>query len=546
MKRERVPVLIVGGGPIGLATGLALGRFGAPTILVERNPGTTDHPKARGTTARTMEIFRLWGVEKAMRARALGDTADVFGVGRSLFDLRPTHPEPVSDLTPAWKSYVAQDVVEEELFRALARYPTTQVRFSTECIGFEQDQDGVSARLVDRATGAESEVRCDWLVAADGAGSRIRKHAGIGMSGIPALGYWTNEYIKVDLSDIPALKKIGIALLAPPSAAEPWLALLNRDGTDRWLVVRRIGVAGDERDHTPSDAELAAELRRRLGIDRPIEVVNISTWLSAREVAERYRKGRVFLAGDAAHRFLPTGGQGMNTGIADAQNLAWKLAFVISGAMDPVILDSYDAERRPIGEATADFQFRTGSRLAGLQARIDLDDEDNFGFWIDEADKHVRNIGLSLGHWYDQGLVVRDETTAPALDPERYTPVDRPGHRFPHLWVDERHNESTLDWFDTAFVLVTGPDAEGWRAAAAELAREVAVPLQIKTIRAPDRERGIMIGKRGAVLVRPDGYVAWRCAWASKTPLEDLRGVFEKLGVRAPRRARAEAPQAAE
>ena len=539
MTPERTPVLIVGGGPVGLSMGLLLGRLGVPAILVERNATTTDHPKARGAFARTMELFRVWGVEKAVRDRGLPDGTDRFAIGRSLADLRATRPEPNPQQTPVWKSLVAQDVVEEELLVGVRRYPSTQVRFSTECVGLEQDDEGVTARLRNRESGAESVVRCDWLVGCDGAGSRVRKFVGIAMTGIPAMSYHSNEYFKVDLSDFEVLRGSAVILLAPQQPGDSWMGILNRDGTDRWLVLRRIGAASDERDHAPTDEELVADLKRRMGIDRPVEIINCRTWLAAREVAERYRDGRVFLAGDAAHRFLPTGGQGMNTGIAEAHNLAWKLAFVISGAMDPSVLESYDLERRPVGNNTADFQVRTGARLGAVQARIDLDDEDSFAFWTNELEKHVKSVGQTMGQWYPEGVVLPDETTPPAFDPERYTPVDRPGHRFPHVWVDGADGESTIDWFDTSFVLVTGPDADGWREAGATLAAEF--PLIVKTIQAPDRERGIMIGRRGADLVRPDGYVAWRCAWGSKTPLEDLRSVLQQLGLREP----AERPLAA-
>jgi putative polyketide hydroxylase len=139
---------------------------------------------------------------------------------------------------------------------------------------------------------------------------------------------------------------------------------------------------------------------------------------------------------------------------------------------------------------------------------------------------------LTLGQWYPEGALLADETTPPTFDPERYTPVDRPGHRFPHVWICPAKTESTIDWFDRALVLVTGPMADDWRAAGARLAAELAAPLTIKTLDAPDREHGIMIGRHGAVLVRPDGYVAWRCAWRPSDALAQLRAVLLALGIR--------------
>jgi 2-polyprenyl-6-methoxyphenol hydroxylase-like FAD-dependent oxidoreductase len=531
LPQERVAVTIVGGGPIGLTMGLLLGRFGVPAVILERNATTTDHPKARGCFARTMELFRIWGIDKAIRERGLPDGADHWTVGRTVADLRATRPEIDPQQTPVWKSVVAQDAVEEELLRAVRGYAGTQLRFSTECSGFEQDADGVTAQCLDLRTGSRYSLRSQYLLACDGAGSRLRKLAGIPMTGIPSISYMVNDYLRVDLSDFPVACAAAGMILAPQATGDPWLSFLNSNGRDRWLALRRIGADRDERPRIPSDEEVIADAKRRLGVDRKIEVINRSTWRSAREVAARYRNERVFLVGDAAHRFLPTGGQGMNTGIADAHNLAWKLALVWRGALEPSVLDSYDSERRPVGNITADFQLSTGGRLLAMQQHIDLDDADSRDFWLNELEKHVKSVGITLGQWYPQGCLIPDATTPPALDPERYTPVDRPGHRFPHRWVDAAQTESTIDWFDTAFVLVTGPEAHAWRTAGTALAAELRAPLMVKTLAAPDREHGILIGASGAVLVRPDGYVAWRSPSRSPQPLEQLRQVMRALGV---------------
>jgi len=531
-RRRNVPVLIVGAGPVGLSMGLLLGRFGIPALIVERNSTTTDHPKARGCFARTMEIFRVWGVDLAIRGRGLPDGADHWAIGHTPADLRATRPEIDPGQTPVWKSIVAQDAVEEELLKAVRGYASTELSFDTECTEFEQDRDGVTARSVHRLSGVETEIRCQYLIACDGAGSRMRKLAGVAMTGIPAIGYMANDYLRVDLSDFPVARAAAAMLLAPLDAGDSWLTLLNTDGRNRWLVFRKIGTAKDERPRVPTDDEVIADAKRRLGVDRKVEIINRSSWCSAREVAERYRAGRVFLAGDSAHRFLPTGGQGMNTGIADAHNLAWKLAFSLTGAMDARVLDTYDIERRPVGNNTADFQVRTGKRLSAVQERIDLTDGDSFAFWTHELEKHVKSVGLTLGQWYPEGALLADETTPPNFDPERYTPVDRPGHRFPHVWVDRAKTESTIDWFDRTFVLVTGPMAHEWRTAGAQLAADMPAPLTIKTLEAPDRERGIMIGRHGAVLVRPDGYVAWRCAWRPTDAVAELREVLLSVCIR--------------
>ena len=164
VPQERVAVTIVGGGPIGLTMGLLLGRFGVPAVILERNATTTDHPKARGCFARTMELFRIWGVDKAIRERGLPDGADHWTVGRTVADLRATRPEIDPQQTPVWKSVVAQDAVEEELLRAVRGYATTQLRFSTECSGFEQDEGGVTAQCLDLSTGSAYSLRSEYLI----------------------------------------------------------------------------------------------------------------------------------------------------------------------------------------------------------------------------------------------------------------------------------------------------------------------------------------------------------------------------------------------
>ena len=529
---ENVPVIIVGGGPIGLSMGLLMGRFGINAILLERNAATTDHPKARGSFARTMELFRLWGVEQYIRDRGLPHGSDHWAVGRNVHELHATRHETDPGQSPVWKSTVAQDAVEEGLLQGVQRYPSTDIRFSTECEGYEQDAEGVTVHCVDSRTGRRYILRSQYLMACDGAGSRMRKIAGIAMTGIPSIGYMANDYLRVDLSDLPVARAAAGMLLSPQRHGDPWLLVLNSNGKDRWLILRRIGGERDDRPSVPTDEEVVADARRRLGVDRTIEVINRSTWRSAREVAECYRSGRVFLVGDAAHRFLPTGGQGMNTGIADAHNLAWKIALVLKGALEPSTLDTYDAERRPVGNITADFQLSTGGRMNALHKHINLDDEDSRQFWFTELEKHVRSVGITLGQWYPRGFLVSDETTPPTLDPERYTPVDSPGHRFPHVWVDADKHESTIDWFDTNFVLVTGPDAHGWRNAAVDLSAELKAPLTVRILEAPDYEHGIFMGPSGAVLVRPDGYVAWRTPARSEQPLKVLRELMQTLGVR--------------
>ena len=226
---RRVPVFIVGGGPVGLALALALDRFGIRSLTVERSPTTTDHPKSRGCWVRTMEIFRQWGVEDAIRRRGLADNTDVFAMLERLTgrEYGRTLPEPRGDQSPTWKSMVAQDAVEEELLRAVQKGAHATVRYSTEMLDFEDLGSAVRVRIRDVTTGAVETWDADWLVGADGAGSGTRRAAGIAMDGPPILALMLNEYVRMDLSRFPVAQEAAVIRIIPANPEMPALSLLN-------------------------------------------------------------------------------------------------------------------------------------------------------------------------------------------------------------------------------------------------------------------------------------------------------------------------------
>lgn len=522
---RHVPVLVVGGGPVGLALGVVLGRLGVPNLVVERNGTTTDHPKSRGCWVRTMEIFRQWGVEDAIRDRGLPDGSDVF----AYFDpvTRTEHgrttPEPRGDQSPTWKSLVAQDAVEEELLAAIA--PPSAVRFGTEVGAVVDHGTHTSVELRDVTTGRVETWTADWLLAADGAGSATRRAVGIEMVGPAVLRVMLNEYVRVDLSALPVAKEAAGIFCVPTDPDRPSVTFLNTDGGDRWLMLCRIGDQTDERERPFTDEEITAMVQSYLGVsEQPVTRINSSTWRMSMQTAARFRQGRVFLVGDAAHRFPPTGGFGLNSGVQDAHNLAWKLAFVHRGLAGEELLDTYDLERRPVADANAAFSFGNSLRMEQVDRAARSGDAGRFDFWVDDLDNHLHSVGQSLGFRYERGAVIDDHSTPPPQSSRFYTPSDAPGHRFPHAWLDAARTASTLDWFEDELVLVTGEHADDWRAAAAEVAIALGVPLRAEVLpTATGAAAGCKLGARGAALVRPDGHVAWRRAWTSPDPLTDLR-----------------------
>jgi 2-polyprenyl-6-methoxyphenol hydroxylase-like FAD-dependent oxidoreductase len=523
-------VFIVGGGPVGLAMALLLDRFGIDCIVAERDPATTEHPKSRGCWPRTMELFRQWGVEDAIRARGLQENSAVFSFVDSIVghEYGRTRLEPNLGHTPAWNCVVAQDAVEEELLRVVEKSVHARVLFSTEAVSFAEFSEGVAVRTQSLADGKEQEWRARYLVAADGAGSRIRRDTGIEMVGPSILAVMANEYWRGDLSRIPAARNTGIFHVTPKDPASRPSAILNTNGRDRWLSL--FGISPDEKYDERSDADVIRFIRKHTGIpDLSVELINHTTWRMTRQVASAFRRGRVFLAGDAAHRFPPTGGFGLNSGVQDAHNLAWKIAFVLGGRASDRLLDSYSAERKPVAESNADFSLGNSVRFPLVTEAIRAGNPDQIAFRINDMDNHLHSIGQGLGFVYERGAVIPDGTAPVPFSSRYYTPSDRPGSRFPHQWVDLARHHSTLDWFDREFTVVAGPMGGEWLEAGRKASKQMSLPLNLQTLPNPNPSDGILMGLRGAVLVRPDGHVAWRMPWLPSDPERELVAALTAL-----------------
>jgi 2-polyprenyl-6-methoxyphenol hydroxylase-like FAD-dependent oxidoreductase len=518
---------------VGLAMALLLDRFEIPFVVVEKAPTTTDHPKSRGCWPRTMELFRLWGIEDQVRSRGLPDGTDVFAFVESMTgrEYGRTTPEPdASRYTPAPKSVVAQDAVEEELLKVVERSRHGQVLFSTECTDFEIGTDEVVATTRNPVTGQTRQWRADYLVAADGAGSSVRRKLGIEFDGPSTLAIMANDYWRADLSKLPIARDTSAMRVLPKDRRFPASAILNTNGKDRWLTISQIGIKEDERDHAWTDQEVIDIARAHTGIpDLDVQVINRSTWRVSRQVAREFRRGRVFLVGDAAHRFPPTGGFGLNSGVQDAHNLVWKLAAVMRGTASDQLLDTYHAERRPVAESNASFSFNNRKRFDHVDAAIASGNEDRIAFWVADTDNHLHSIGQSLGFSYEGAAIVPDGTVGKPLNPRVYEPADRPGSRFPHLWLDSARKHSTLDWFDRDFVLVAGPLGQAWEAAASMAAETVGIRVDFKTLPRANPSDGIHMGMRGAALVRPDGHVCYRAAWQPDDPAAEITAALRQV-----------------
>jgi 2-polyprenyl-6-methoxyphenol hydroxylase-like FAD-dependent oxidoreductase len=522
MPDAEVPVLIVGGGPTGLSASLLLSRHGVRSILVECHPGTSIHPKARGLNVRTLELFRVWGLEVAVRAAAsdLDRAVDVVWAPALVAPETRRAPyggagERLQADSPTTSVGCAQDRLEQVLLEVARSFGMGEVRFGQELVGLEQDGDRVTATVVDRATGTESVIRARWAIAADGAESTVRAMLGIRMDGPGALFHRLGIYFRADLREIAAQRPAILYLVSPPEGSGV-LAPVNL--ADLWLYMA---------PHDPDDLseERCVQLvRGAVGIpDLTVEVLSALPWSGASAVAERFRDGRVFLAGDAAHLIPPTGGQALNVGIQDVHNLAWKLAGHLSGWTGAALLETYEVERRSVALAVTDDVVKNLAAGPGAPRT-----------------EQFSNRGRVLGVSYDSSAVVPDGTDLPAVDNPvvEYVPSARPGSRAPHVWLEQDGNRiSILDLFDTSFVLLTGPAGTPWHPVAEQVSASLGIPLRCFAIGLDgplaDSAGAWMdqyeIGPEGAVLVRPDGHVAWRATSAGVDPATQVRTALRRV-----------------
>jgi 2-polyprenyl-6-methoxyphenol hydroxylase-like FAD-dependent oxidoreductase len=521
-----IPVLIVGGGPIGLSTSLLLSHHGIRSLLVEQHPGTSTYPKARLINSRTMEIFRQLGIEQTMReveiphARNVIYASSLAGTELMRRPMEKVIPEANRNWSPTWGCTSTQEIIESVLLAQARRLAPAHIRFGTQLASFEQGVDHVLATLVHRPSGRVQRVRAQYLIGTDGSHSTVREALGIRMLGQSVLSYSVSILFRADLSRWVGDREINMCIVTNPDAS----GMLINDGGNRWRFTAFYNPANGESSDDFTSQRCVQVVRAAVGApDLNIELYKIAPWNDAAQVAERFYDRRVFLAGDAAQQMSPAGGFGMNTGIQEAHNLAWKLAAVLKGWAVPALLDSYESERAPIARVmTEQIARNMGSIRATIGAGADSAPyQPETRPRLGRPESH-REHGLIFGVTYDSAAIVPDGTptvqlTNPVTD---YVPNARPGNRAPHVWLErDSARISTLDLFDREFVLLTGAEGRGWCEAAQEVSRRLGVPLQSFRI-----GRGVELndpGKTwaetygieedGAVLVRPDGYVAWRC-----------------------------------
>lgn len=528
MTTTQVPVLIVGAGAAGLATSALLAKHGVRSLLVERRREVFIYPKARNLSFRSLEILRGLGLADEVHAIADG-VSDMLSKPtlnsaeqRQAIDVNAIFA-PFEDLSPEpGGQYCPQSAFEPILLTHIRRRGS-QVRYNTELGSFEQDASGVTAVIRDRESGATETVRADYLVAADGVYSPVRDALGVTTSGHGALPI----YVVFVYFRAPWRK------FAPGLGDGDGIQVSNPDVEGIFLSVREdlgmfITTYFPARGQTAEQftAQRCREmLTKAIGEPMDVEVIDVAPWQPYERVADQFQCGRVFLVGDSAHTMPPFKGGGANTAIQSAHNLAWKLAAVVNGTAGAALLSTYHAERHPVGRFNAR-QSLTGPSLSFLR----LDDDRP----LLPPDEEAPMFALLIGYQYRSGAVVSD--AAGPVDPDAVSLIDelrgQPGTRVPHAWViDGGKRVSTLDLLGPGFTLLTGDDDAAWADAAACASKAADVPITLRRIGTAVDVDGSWsaaagLAPDGALLVRPDDFVAWRADKLPRSPGDELGRVM--------------------
>lgn len=574
MDETVTDVLVVGGGPVGLTAASLLTRYGVASITLSKHEDTHPTPRAVFVNQRSVEIFRELGLEDELAQvgipiRSLGNNvwATTFA-GTELARIQAwgtgeSRRGEYAATSPCEIFNAPQHVLEPVLL-AGARKAGADLRYGMEVTALEQGTDGVVASVLDRRTGAESRVRARYAIVADGAHSELARQTGFEHEAESGVMNWAvNVWLEADLTEYTVHRPALMYCLYEPGSdfhSSTWICL--RPWSEWMMSIIYSGSHGRPDIDTASAIEYA---RAMIGDpDVGITVKAITTWAVDKGVATQFRRDRLLLAGDSAHRHPPPNGLGSNTGVQDAHNLAWKLAMVLSGYAAEELLDTYDTERRPVANTVLDQTMQSlhymdllvsalgiepgQTRKQSWAKLAELSTDDERGRQrrtaLQEAlrlqEYHYNCHGTEAGHPYSDGALITEDHNSVPVDPELYhEPSTAPGSVLPHAWLMRR--SQTLSTMDVtahgSCTLIVGVGSHEWKTAAERASAVIGVPLVVVEIghhlQYHDiygdwvRVRGV--NDDGCVLVRPDRRVGWRRTGTSARPADDLIEVMNRL-----------------
>jgi len=538
-----VDVLVVGASLVGMSTGLFLAWHGVRPLVIDQHRSTAIHPRAGGFIQRTIETYRSVGLEPEIRNEGQSQFLQDGGImaveslaGRELVWFLHNFNDGAQGLSPTDRTFITQNLLEPILQRR-AEQLGADIRFGARLESFEVDADGVTATISDRERNTSSRIRARYLVAADGGRSGIRQQLGIAMKGRGVFSRSATIYFRAPLAPIIGNRRLSIIYVNNPTLRG--FFRLEKTSTSGFLVINLVGDSSDPNTANVADgldeARALELLRAAIGVsDLPIKIENILAWQASADCAEIFRKGPVFLAGDAAHTMPPNGGFGGNTGVADAHNLAWKLAMAVHGKAGPGLLDTYNAERQPIAAFTAEQAY---SRYVRRTAPY---------LGTDNIAEQADDLAIELGYRYHSQAL--DDDGGADLYENPSQPSANPGFRAPHVWIQHQGRRiSSIDLLGKNYVLFAGPEGEAWCSAARASGLRLGIAVDAYRVGSQDGMIGggpqfaevYRLAVSAAMLIRPDGFIAWRAEAAGGDLERTLSDILSRILFREPTHARA-------
>jgi 2-polyprenyl-6-methoxyphenol hydroxylase-like FAD-dependent oxidoreductase len=559
VRTVETELLIVGAGPTGMTAALVASCCGLSSLLLERRGGPQRAPAAHVVNARSFEIWRQAGVDMDALARLSKDPRDAGAVhwvsrlGGRVFGSLPFERQGDAelDVTPTPLRNLSQHRLEPLLARELEARAGRAPLYGHRWESSVEDECGVVSTIRDER-GGELRVRSRWVVAADGASSPLRKSLGIACSGPDRLQSFLMIHFEADLRALVGAHPGVLYWISDPDAPGTFVA---HDLDREWVFMHPWDPdAEDARDYDPARCERLVRRAMDERADVAIRIVAAKPWMMTCQIADRYREGRIFLAGDAAHRFPPTGGLGLNTGVQDVHNLVWKLAAVERGRAGESLLDSYERERRPVAVFNAEQSLANAMRMMEVPQAMGTADQpdvarkayetllaagagDEVRAAIANQATHFDMPGLQLGYSYEDGAVLADGSAAerPADPVRELRPTSRPGSRLPHGWILRGERRvSTLDLVDASLPTLFAQQGSPWIAVARARGGDLTVVEWGRDVADPADwwRRTAGLSGSGALVVRPDQHVLarWRSADTESFAMAELHRAMGALG----------------